>query len=196
VIAVSVSRRAEPTIANNAAGAGVVGATGGVEATEVVSAFAGCETVASAVSGSVSSSAGSSGDVLTACDVTVESGSDVVGVRSDASSSALSRFDSCFAPASSSTLSSAWSSSSSSFELSDVEVEVDAFDSVDDPAELVPPDSDAESDPELDESELADDDSEPLEVPSSAAATPGVLAIAAPIPSATANAPTLPMKRP
>jgi hypothetical protein len=41
-----------------------------------------------------------------------------------------------------------------------------------------------------------DDDSDELDCPSSAAAIPGLLAIAAPIPSATASPPTLPMKRP
>jgi hypothetical protein len=41
-----------------------------------------------------------------------------------------------------------------------------------------------------------DEDSDELDSPSSAAAIPGLLAIAAPIPSATANPPTLPMKRP
>jgi hypothetical protein len=45
---------------------------------------------------------------------------------------------------------------------------------------------------------LAFDDppSEELDFPSSAAAIAGLLAIAAPIPSATANPPTLPMNRP
>jgi hypothetical protein len=63
---------------------------------------------------------------------------------------------------------------------------------LDEDAEFAP--EDYEFDDE--DSELDDDDSEELDWPSSAAAIPGLLAIAAPMPRATAKPPTLPMKRP
>ena len=46
------------------------------------------------------------------------------------------------------------------------------------------------------DSDVVDDFSEELDASSSAAAMAGLLAIAAPIPSATASPPTLPMNRP
>jgi hypothetical protein len=48
----------------------------------------------------------------------------------------------------------------------------------------------------VDDSDVVDDFSEELDAPSSAAAMAGLLTIAAPIPSATASPPTLPMNRP
>jgi hypothetical protein len=54
-----------------------------------------------------------------------------------------------------------------------------------DPPDAVPDDDDGD-----------DDASEVVDRPSSATAIPGLLAIAAPIPSATANAPILPTNRP
>ncbi len=50
--------------------------------------------------------------------------------------------------------------------------------------------------PELGDPESGDDPCEVVDPPSSAAAIPGLLAIAAPTPSATANAPILPINRP
>ena len=50
--------------------------------------------------------------------------------------------------------------------------------------------------PELGDPESGDDPCEVVDPPSSAAAMPGLLAIAAPTPSATANAPILPINRP
>ena len=50
--------------------------------------------------------------------------------------------------------------------------------------------------PELGDPESGDDACEVVDPPSSAAAIPGLLAIAAPTPSATANAPILPINRP
>jgi hypothetical protein len=61
--------------------------------------------------------------------------------------------------------------------------------------------TESSADPESDESvepvaPVAEPASDAPEVPSCAQAIPGLLAIATPIPSVTANAPTLPMNRP
>ena len=50
--------------------------------------------------------------------------------------------------------------------------------------------------PELGDPESGEDPCEVVDPPSSAAAIPGLLAIAAPTPSATAKAPILPINRP
>lgn len=64
----------------------------------------------------------------------------------------------------------------------------DPVDVPDVPADVPPPESDA---PELD-----DEPSELVDEPGSATAIPGLLAIAAPTPNATANPPILPTNRP
>ena len=141
--------------------AGVTGALGGADATEVSPPV------------SVSSLA-----MVTVCAVTVDSGLDV-----SVSSSLVDGVDESVPEVSSS---DAGSSSPSSLAADD---ELLVADELDGGAEFVPADSDfAEAD--------SDEDSEELDWPSSAAAIPGLLAIAAPIPSATAKPPTLPMKRP
>ena len=121
----------------------------------------------------------SSVDVVTVCAVTADFGLDV-----SASSSFVDDVDELVPEVSSSD-----AGSSSSFSLA-ADDELRVANELDDGAEFAPADS------EFDDEDSDDDDSEELDWPSSAAATPGLLAIAAPIPRATAKPPTLPMKRP
>jgi len=166
------SRRAVPTMDNRPRDCtGAPGSGVGVlmVADDGGTETVGCERVVSAVSVSESF------EMVTVCAVTVDSGLDVFVSRvvDDFSSSFVDGVDE-------------GSVSAVSSLVDDEDVDVDELelvedDSLDDVAELVP---DVDPDPEV------------SDWPSSAAAMPGLLAIAAPIPSATASAPTLPMNRP
>jgi hypothetical protein len=124
-------------------------------------------------------------DVVTVCADTVD-----FGLDASVSSTSDDDVDGSVPEVSRSDAGSASSSASSSSSL--------AADGPFAPCELDEDDEFAPEDSEFDdeESELDDDDPEELDCPSSAAAIPGLLAIAAPIPRATARPPTLPMKRP